>query len=151
VYRDNAILGLSGLLSNKGTKKAESILYIQTIWMSGNSYTRHVKGNHSLLVIVTQGFVFSIYLFLCTSLLSCLGVLFKMSWIYISLSNFVNNKQLTYNLNLSILYGMSIIFYLSLFTVLHFLEVLTIYSAIVHMLFIVTVICFTVSCICRNM
>jgi len=39
------ILGLSRLLSNKRTKKAESILYIQTIWMSGNSYTWPVKGS----------------------------------------------------------------------------------------------------------
>jgi len=39
VYRGNTILGLSRLLSNKRDKAAESILYIQTIRMSGNSYT----------------------------------------------------------------------------------------------------------------
>jgi len=33
------LLGLSGLFSNKRNKAAESILYIQTIRMSGNTYT----------------------------------------------------------------------------------------------------------------
>ena len=38
-YRDNGFLGLSRLFSNKRNKATKSFLYIQKVWMSGNSCT----------------------------------------------------------------------------------------------------------------